>query len=252
MLNGTHVRNSPLATLMEKMKYLLGCGYYHPAPAADTFLALWAATLERYADPFPDKTVILSVGSSWRINHADAVPFADVVPLPGNLGHVHQLIGKQSPAKPHAFCGWSMGFLTLAMIAYNAELDFVYLEQDCLAIGPWVERIFQDMGDGDMAFGGLMKRPPYMPCAQALVVVRHRFIPEMVAAYLSLGTDANERNLPEHKFAAFRGKFGTKRIRDLSFGCDRERPIPMDDEVFYVQKLTPHEVAELRRNGRIA
>jgi hypothetical protein len=231
-----------------KPRFLLGSGYFHPNPNADTFVELWGKTLERYADPFPAKVVILAVGDSWRAVHEDHVPFAEVLNLPGNLMHVHALIERK---KSHAFCGWSAAFLTLAMVAYNAELDFVFLEQDCLAVGPWVERMYGDLGDGDMVFGDRMKTAPFMACAQALVLVRHAFIPEMVAAYLSLGTDAQVSNLPETKFGKLAARYG-KRIRRLSFGCDRERPIPMEKDVFYCQKLSPHEVAQLREFGKVA
>lgn len=234
------------------MNYTLFTGHYLPNAPIDDFHAIWVEAIDRYVDPAPNRVVVLSVGDSWTRAHEDRIiaPMRflhDVVDMTGNLGHVHDLLDRK---KPYAFCGWSMAFLTGCMIAYMNETDALFLEQDCLAFGPWVERAYRDMGSGDMVFGGPMKSAPYMPTAQALVLVRHEFIPQMVAAYLKMGTDANPVNLPEHKFQKLQRHFGT-RIRHLSFGVDRERPIPYDAEVFYVQKLAPDELAELKRRGLI-
>lgn len=226
------------------MKYLLGSGYYHPTPDGDRFADMWVMNLELHACPLPRQVVIVGAGRRVPQRYEDIDDFvnSEILPLPGNLGHVGALL---SGEKPHAFCGWSAAFCALALIAYNAELDFLFLEQDCLAFGPWVERTYADMGDGDMVFGRKMTSAPFMPCAQALVLVRHSFIPEMVSAYLAMGTDNDVLNLPEAKFQKLEDRFGS-RIRRLSFGCDRERPIHYDDKVFYAQKLTPEELSTLK------
>jgi len=227
------------------MNYLLGSGYYHPNPDGDFFVRIWNETIIRYADPLPAQRMILAVGNSRPLAWGGLS--SPVITTDGNLGHVGALL---SGDKPHAFCGWSAAFCSLALIAYNAELDFIFLEQDCLACGPWVKRIYADMGDGDMVFGRKMESAPYMPCAQSLVLVRHSFIPEMVSSYLGMGTDNDVNNLPEMKFQHLEEKFGN-RIRRLSFGCDRERPIPYDDDVFYAQKLTTEEIETLQAKGKI-
>lgn len=226
------------------MNYLLGSGYFHKNPHGDTFLNLWNSCIERYADPAPKKRVILSVGNSWPWTESESqFLHSDIINLGGNLGHVDALLAGNG----HAYCGWTASFLALALIAYNAEKDFVYLEQDCLAFGPWVQRAYADMGGGDMVFGAKMKTAPHMPCAQALVLVRHSFIPTMVAMYLACGTDANVNNLPEHKFVSLERRLGPERIKRLSFGVDRMRPIPWDDEVFYFQQPTATEIEEVKR-----
>jgi len=242
------------------VRYLLGSGYYHPDPENDEFVSRWARIFERYANPKPTIRIIIGVNNS-RIRFDEKnrdnmlacesralilMKYEQIV-LQGNNGHVGQLI---SGEKKNKFCGWSMAFLTGAMIAYQNETDYIWLEQDCLAFGPWVERTYADMGDGDMVFGHKMKTAPFMPCSQSLVLVRHSFIPEMVSAYLGMGTDNDVTNLPEAKFQKLEDQFGD-RIRRLSFGCDRERPIPYDDEVFYAQKLTDEELETLKQKGKL-
>lgn len=230
-------------------KYLLGSGYFSTDSAHDEFAKHWASQIIALF-PEPQSVVIVSVGGEYPLIYetlCENYLNVEVVPFTGNLGHVGQLL---SGEKKHKFCGWSATFCTLALLAYTAELDFIFLEQDCLAFGPWVDRAYLDMGDGDMVFGRKMATAPFMPCAQSLVLVRHQFIPEVVAAYLAMGTDNDHGNLPETKFLRLEEKFGD-RIRRLSFGCDRERPIPYDDEVFYVQKLTPDELQTLSEKNLI-
>ena len=235
------------------MRYLLGSGYFHPAPDTDAFVELWAANLLRHTQPMPERVVILSVGRSWGAAQASAtasIPNLDVVMLDGNCGHVHQLIGKQQPAKPHAYCGWSASVLALALIAYNAEADLVYREQDALCFGDYVGEMYRQIGGGEMIFGNYIENGQHrMPCAQSLFLVRHSFIPTFVSTYLSLADDRSVRMLPEQKFANIAMALGPKAVRRFTFGVDRGRPLPYGAPVWYAQKLTAHELAELRARG---
>lgn len=174
-------------------------------------------------------------------------PFNNWARLSGNLGHVGDLLhGK----KHHQFCGWSASVLALAMIAYAGELDFVYLEEDALAFGPWVTQMYSELGDGQFAFGKKMQSPPWMACSQSLFIVRHAFIPTFVKCYLMLGTDGNAENLPETKFQAIEERFPNE-CRRLSFTVDRERPLPYDAPVWSAQKFTPDELEELKNRKLI-
>lgn len=198
----------------------------------------------------------------WRRNVAAGAPGAQIVclsvgcggppreagelRLPGNLGHVGDLL---SGGKSHQLCGWSASVLALAMVAYAAERDLLYFEQDCLAFGPWVSRMYADAAGKSFVFGRRMANAPYMPCAQSLFLVQHRFIPTFVQSYLELGPDRKEC-LPEHKFVLIEQKFPLRCGR-LSFGYDRERPINFNDPVWYGQKFSETELAELRRRHLI-
>ena len=225
------------------MNYLLGTGYY-PHEGAQEARVRWSHNVSR-ANPAPRKIVTLAVGMSDPNNHLrddDSWLY-----LPGNLGHVGDLL---NGSKPHQFCGWSAAVLSLAMIAYTGELDFVYLEQDALAFGPWVEQLYAELGNAHFAFGKKMESPPWMACSQSLFIVRHSFIPVFVKSYLMLGTDGNPENLPETKFQLIEERFTTA-CRRLSFTVDRERPLPYDAPVFSAQKFTETELAELSKRGLI-
>lgn len=229
------------------MKYLLGSGYYHPT-GLDPFSLHWGNNVSRF-NPLPEKTVIISVGESgipYLGTDASMRLHPWVLPLRGNLGHVGDLI---SGAKPHSLCGWSSGFMTLAMLAYNAELDFLYFEQDALGFGPIVEQAYADLDDGGIVFGYKHTSAPWMQCSQSLVLVKHKFIPRLVKLYLDFGDD-RLANLPERKFEMIEERCPTE-VRRLSFGVDRERPLPYDSRVWYGQKFTPEEMAELSRRNML-
>ena len=233
---------------LERMNYLIGTGYCaRPnAEAAERMWTLWRHNTAK-AIPPPRRIVVLAVGG--------AVPTfigedTDLIHLAGNLGHMHHLIGKELPRKSHMLGGWSASVLAMAMIAYSDEADFVYKEADCLAFGPWIEQMYADMGDGDIVFGGPMNSEPWMSCAQSLFLVRHEAIPLFVAKYLTMGNDC-ETMLTEDKFAFLDQGSGAMKVRHLSFGVDREKPIPFDAPVFYAQQFTVSEIESLKQRALI-
>ena len=130
-------------------------------------------------------------------------------------------------------------------------LILIYKEEDCLAFGDCEDQLYTDMGDGDMAFGRRMTSEPWMECSQSLFIVRHAFIPQMVSAYLGMGKDGDVNNLGERKFQNLEARFGTHRIRRLTFGVDRERPLPFDAPVWFGQQFTNGEMEALKRRNLI-
>lgn len=225
------------------MKFTLGTGYYKDDGFTTGF---WIPGVRRYCRPRPESIVSITLNGLDFPWHGIGISQAS---LTGNLGHVGELLN----GKDRDFCGWSGAVLALAMIAYNNETDLIYLESDTLAFGPWVEQIYADMGDGEMVFGGKMEASPFMACAQGLFLIRHRFIPTFVMTYIAMGSDARKfegksDNLPEDKFHRLREAMPDK-IKTLSFGVDRMRPIPYDAPVFYCQQIKPEEMEILKAKG---
>lgn len=227
------------------MNYLLGTGAFRDDHAAFAMRARWeTCVLRTFASTPPEAIVTLAVGDAHPPEHYH---LGQWLRLPGNLGHVGDLL---NGSRPHKFCGWSAAVIQLAMTAYCAELDFMYLEEDCLAFGPWVQQTYADLGDGQFVFGRKMTSAPWMQCSQSLFLIRHAWIPTFVHAYLGMGKDGDPDNLPETKFARIEEMFPAE-CRRLSFGVDRERPLPYDAPVWFAQKLTPEEMTELVRRGLV-
>jgi hypothetical protein len=152
--------------------------------------------------------------------------------------------------KPHKFNGWMGAVLALALIAYNDESDFIYIEQDCLCFGPWVNKIYEELGDHGVAFGRKHQTAPWMPCSQSLFIVRHSYIPEFVRLILSTDAQNKEGELGEHKFERMAQEHPNE-WKMFSFGYDRERPFNMEDAVFYIQHVTPEELDKLKEKGLV-
>lgn len=212
----------------------VGSGYFDtPGKHCAEFFRTWYANTAKI---IPASDIhILSVGRS-----EPASDFGIWIELEGNLGHTHDLTNGR---KPYEWCGWSMGFFTLAMLAYCNESDFCYKEQDCLAFGPWLDRMYSDLGNKNCVFGDSKHRDT-QACAQSLVLVRHYFIPEFVRLYLGTGDERIKENECELKFARLEKEHPDHFCR-LSFGVDRDRPLPFDAEVWYAQHFTESEMLEL-------
>lgn len=234
-----------------KPRFLLGSGYYHQHPLSDVFIETWVSNFNQHTELYPERAFFISVGDSWQHIQSRAAArlkcYYEVLDLVGNLGHVHQLIDKQAPAKPHVYCGWSASVMALALIAYNNESDFIYREQDCLCFGDYVGEMYRQLGTGNMIFGSYLQDGRHcMPCAQSLFLIRHAFIPKFISLYLGQPDDRSVQSLPEQKFRNMERHEGVKRF---TMGVDRGRPLPYDAPVWYAQKFTEAELQELKRRG---
>lgn len=214
-------------------KFLIGTGLCNPDKEPEGFRVDWWFNKN---DVGAESIVTLAVGG------CDADFFGEVIRIRSNLGHVHDL----HAGKDRDYCGWSASIIALAWIAYCDESDFIYCEQDMLAFGDWVSALYDGMGDGGMAFGKLQM----MKSAQSLFIVRHSFIPEFTRRYLALANDRTKDWVPENKFHAMH-VVDPHNVRMFDFGCDRDRPIPWDDPVFYVQHITLDELEEMKKRGLI-
>lgn len=154
-----------------------------------------------------------------------------------NIGHIGDLLGGQ---KPYPLCGWSASILFGCMAAYSAGKDLIFCEQDCFPHGPIVKALYQACEGKQMVFGS----NKLMGVAQALFLIRNGWLLNFIHDYVGLPSDRDM--LPEHKFAALEAGWPNEYGR-FAFGCDRDRPIPWDDEVFYVQQLTGEELEEWKR-----
>jgi hypothetical protein len=243
-----HERTSGL--LAKRMNYTIGSGYYNRPNAewAETFFVHWQKNILRFAYPLPQRIFVVAVGDSCPALTDDIV---EVIRLKGNLGHGHQLIGVEQPAKPHAYSGWSGAFLSTAMLAYCNETDFVWQEQDCLGFGDYIGEMYRAMGDRNWIVGGPMKASPFMPSHQSLVLIRHHMIPTIVRLFLDCGDERSKDRLIEHKFAHIAGMVKWQTAFLPPNFVDRMRPLPINALAWSAQQFTADELDLLKRHNLI-
>lgn len=180
----------------------------------------------------PESVFVLSMKGS-KLSHEDV----DEIAIPGNLGHMDELFDR---SKPYDFSGASGSLLTLAMVAYCNESDFIYKEQDVLCFGGWVEKLYEAAGDG----GGCMGPNDPCPSGTGLMLFRHAFIPKIVARYLSGRPEHNGDSLMEHHFLEM-----PDLIRKYSMGFDKKRPIDFDAPTFLIHQPSSSDIQTLKQKG---
>lgn len=218
------------------MKYIIGTGF-HPGEGRVEFYNIW---LKNIYPVMGQGVFVLADSGAWVPPNSSVTRITCI----GNLGGCGELL---NGTKKHEFNGWMGAVCALAMIAYCDESDFVFVEQDCLAFGPWVQALYDSVaGDYGVTFG----KSEGMPCEQSLFLVRHSYIPAFVSLCLGQGPQSKEENLGEAIFKRIMG-WRPKEWTQFSFGCGRDRPINYDAPVWYAQKLTPVELEELKRRKLI-
>jgi hypothetical protein len=224
---------------MTKHNYHIGTGFHAP-DRHDKFFQTWLNNTLKYSEP--KRITILSDSGSlipcFLPYEKDLILNLN---LKGNLGHFMQLV---SGEKPYALNGWSGSIITLALIAYCDECDFIFKEQDCLAFGLWAEKMYDELGTAKAIWGNCS----FMPCEQSLFLVMHDQIPQFVQHYLDGPPQNRSGEFGEDKFKRMEEKYHEKYKR-FSIGCGRDRPIPWDDAAFYFQQAKSEDVAEAKQRG---
>ncbi len=232
-----------------EMKILIGTGC-HYAPdgraAAQEMFDLWLANTRKYvASERISRIIVLGDSNCW----VDTRSSATMLGLAGDVGHFFDTM---RGIKKHHFNGWMASVLALAMIAYNDESNFIYKEADALAFGPWLDRMYEQIDQASVIFGSY-QRPDgshIMACAQSLFMVKHAYIPTFCRLILEGPPQNTDSQLGENVFARLEAehRFDWKRF---TFGYDRGRPFNMDDDVFYIQKVSSEELETLKSKGLI-
>lgn len=214
-------------------------GYYErPGERwAQFFHKLWFDTLMRFAKP--DRTVIIS--------SADQVvrqPRGEWIVMGGDLGNCDAVLyGRKPYFMPACPAVWMAG----AWLAYLNGTDMIALEQDALAFGPWVAKLYAELGDRQAIFGHTRMHG----VSTSLFLVRHKFLPQFVRDYLSEGPETHINRIAEAKVLRMVTRW-PELYGQYSFGYCKDRPFNPHDEVFFAQKFTRNELLWLESLGLIS
>jgi hypothetical protein len=233
-------RQTPLYTRRNKMGYVICSAFY--AEDTDTFkynlFNEWYSNTLRFSNP--DKLFIVNHGCKRPEMITDnKVCWID---LNYNLGHMGDLL---SGKKNHKFSGWAMSVLNGALLAYSNNCDMFYKEQDCLAFGNWIERIYETSNGKSFVFGKCKTTPHNVE--QSLFFIRNNFLCEFVKDFLSI-EGGDDKTLTEEKFLIIEKKHMEATVR-LDFGYGRDRPFDMNKDVFYIQQEKSLEIKQLKDKG---
>lgn len=165
---------------------------------------------------------------------------ARIIRIFNNLGHyIYKWRRPDAIQGSPWLCGWSISWMLPALAAYSEDLDFVYIEQDCLCVGDWIGRLRSDIeSTGCKALIG----PPSgaQSSETSFFWVDRDYVSAFIRSYLSRPGD--NAMLVEEKMLNM-----INSPKDLvgfhSIGPGRERPIPAEG-AFSVQPS-----AEERLNG---
>ena len=227
---------------MSNHKYIVGSGWFCTAGQAARFgsrysrtvefrESLWKPLLFRYSSP----AALIIVDSSSPIS------------LPHDSRERVVTLTDNFQVLPTRLNGWMRGFLLGAHFAYCCHADFFYVEQDCLAVGPWVQRTYEyaeSIGFGKFLAGNVwhtyplrhrrkrpMRRKVPWELQQSLIFVPRRLIPELLYRIAMAKIPCSEDQM---------SKCGVE-FDFLPFGVGRIRPLPINDEVVYAQHLSDDE-----------
>lgn len=227
---------------MNVTPYIVGSGFIGGNKPADDFYETRNSHLERNGDFKPEHMYVICARGESPPDERDWIT---KIKLKGDLGHICR-----DSSQKHQIEGWPMVVMTTAMIAYQNECDFIFIEQDCLPFGPFISKMYEEIREG---VGLIMGNTAHQPCAQSLFLLRHWFIPEFVWLYLGMKLK-DRKQQGEQAFVKMEGETSGK-VQRFSFGFDRDRPpegfASMKDKVWYLQQISVDELTKLKESGFI-
>lgn len=222
---------------MSEPHYMIVSGFHNnPGHGLEWFHHVWFDTVMKYSRP---KRVFVIADDNGTVPGAKG----DWITLSGDLGACGAILDGR---KENTLSGVSAVWMAGAWLAYINECDFISLEQDVLAFGPWVEALYEEIGNRGVICG----KSRAHGIATSLYMVKHEFIPTFVKQYLNEGPETLPSRIPERKFARMEERYPELYCR-FNFGYDTDRPINVMDPVWYAQKLNHAEMQEIRRAGLI-
>lgn len=221
--------------------YIIGSGFFDRGRdgGADRLYKIWWKNKIKYAKPFKIHIIAQAGHFPSRTTQRDYP--ADWLFIDGDLGHIHDI---NSGRKPYDWCAYTVALATLCHIAYMEECDLMFCEQDCLAFGPWPEKIYDECGDAKVCYG----TGKLMPCFQSLMLIKHDYLPTFASTYMPRGSERDKANEGEVRMHRLAQEF-PQDYKAFSFGYDRDRPFNVQDPVWYAQQISQEELTTIKEAG---
>lgn len=233
------------------MKYTLVAGYWAAKNEREKaeFFETWFSNIVQTTKSRPPSDLFIINAKSECY---PKITSGKWINLNFNLGHVHDM-DKETHGR--LLGGWSMSFLMACFLAYSNNTDLIYWEQDLLGFGPIIEQLYKDAEDqGVSAIVGRPQDSDHQGCEQSLMLVKNNLLLPFVHNYLGNQTKDGGScfQRPEQKFVDLMSNELKGCVGTASFGFGRSRPQNFDEAgPWYVQKVTPSELSELKKKGLI-
>jgi hypothetical protein len=232
---------------MNEHRYIIGTGYHSNQVNGEGvawFFDIWMQNTRAYCDSV---AIYILASGDGKIPNENALDGPDSpaywLPIHGDLGHVGDLL---SGRKSYQFSGGVALWITLAMLAYMNECDFLYKEQDLLAFGPYVDEMYSAMDNKRCVFGSSKSTG----VANSLMLMKHEAIPMILKMYLGTEWEGRPGQTCEGKFGRMEKERPDIFCRH-KFGVDKDRPFDVNAPIWYAQKFTASELLQLRQSELI-
>jgi len=163
------------------------------------------------------------------------------------IHNIFSLSFAHTPAKELPYRhDWAASNITAAAYAYANDMDYLFVEQDCLVVG------LDKAVDMARAQGGIWygfgPNASYRPgwAENCLIYVDNACLLAFIRAMHAIKDTPDGKPFLEQRFhqELIHGSEGY--IHYWPFGCGRLRPIPWEEEIFYAQHLTDEELDKFK------
>lgn len=225
------------------MRYTLVTGYWcnHGEVDKQSFFNTWWSNVQRHTNP----------ANVYVIDHGSPLLPAQChgnwIHLSHNAGHVHDMMKCKDR---YRLCGWSLALLNGIMLAAANGSDLLFQEQDCLITSNVVDSLYKACTDKLMVCG----RPHFsgmQRIEQSLVLIKKDWLLPFAEQWLRI-KEGDVEVLPEAKWRNILDS-NPMTMGYFDFGYGRVRPIPIEHMTppFFLQKVTPMELAILQERNLV-
>lgn len=173
--------------------------HHHDIEKSVAFHELWEEILFKYAKPL--ETLVLESPAEDTLKGKVR---GQLVSFIINFGH-------QSGIKHGKLSGWTRAYLLGMLYAYLNDCDHIFVEQDVLCFGNWVEAIYENANKNglDLSFGNKECAGKMYEQENSLAFIRREAIPKFIKLFLEIDVSDNEIHI-ERKVTQIRRIFGNK------------------------------------------